>query len=107
MIPLFTILALSVSAAEPSLVVSRPTSALLNEEIELKPISGHHFNVEAPQKCGAEKAGSVTPRRFRCQMRAAGKVEITASVCDDAKTFCRQERFDVKVGGAWKKIFRA
>jgi|CXWL01.1.fsa_nt_gi thiol-disulfide isomerase/thioredoxin len=99
--------ALSVSASEPSLVVSRPTAALLNEEVELKPISGHHFNVEAPQKCGGAKADSVTPRRFRCQLRSSGKVEIVTSVCDDAKTFCRQERFKVKVGGAWKKVFRA
>ncbi len=108
MISFLLVMALPVSAADSSLLISRPTTALVNEEVELKPIAGHHFNVEAPQKCGAEKAGSVTPRRFRCQMRAAGKVKVTASVCDDAKTFCRQERFDVKVGGnAWKKITRA
>ena len=107
MISFLLMMAVSVSAGESSLILSRPASALINEEIELKPISGHHFNVEAPQKCGADKAGSITPRRFRCQMRAAGKVEVTASVCDDAKTFCRQERFDVKVGGDWKKIVRA
>ncbi|UPT75652.1 MAG: thioredoxin family protein [Elusimicrobiota bacterium] len=39
------------------------------------------------------------PRLFRCQLRASGKVEVVASVCDDAKTFCRQDRFTVEVAG--------
>ena len=107
MMTLCLVLAVSVSAAEPSLLVSRPQKALANEVIELKPIAGHHFNIEAPQKCGGAKADSVTPRRFRCQMRAAGRVEVVASVCDDAKSFCRQERFEVNVPGAWRRMFRA
>ena len=87
------------AAADPSLLVSRPASALVDEVIELKPIPGHHFNVEAPQKCGGEKALEVLPRRLRCQLVKPGLASILVSVCDDKLTFCRQETFDVKVEG--------
>ncbi|MBI3505922.1 MAG: thioredoxin family protein [Proteobacteria bacterium] len=77
-----------------------PTEALVNETVELKPAKGHHFNTEAPQTCAGERAWEVTPRRFRCQVTAPGKAKFVASVCDDAKTFCVQERFEVSVKGA-------
>ncbi len=93
------LLLLAAPAGAETLVVSRPVKALLNERIELKPIAGHHFNVEAPQKCGKERAEEVTPRVFRCRLASSGDVEVVASVCDDAKTFCRQERFKVSVAG--------
>lgn len=98
MIALFLLLLTSPAAAE-NLVKSKPATAVLNERIELKPIDGHHFNAEAPQKCGKNRADEVTPRIFRCQLASSGDVEVVASVCDDAKTFCRQERFTVKVSG--------
>jgi thiol-disulfide isomerase/thioredoxin len=87
------------AAAESSLLASRPAAALVDEVIELKPIPGHHFNVEAPQKCGGQKALEVLPRRLRCQLTKPGIAEVLVSVCDDALTFCRQETFDVKVAG--------
>lgn len=97
MITLFLLLA--TTAGAESLVKTKPATALLNERIELKPVDGHHFNAQAPQKCGKNKADEVTPRLFRCQLRASGEVDIVASVCDDAKTFCRQERFTIQVAG--------
>jgi thiol-disulfide isomerase/thioredoxin len=100
------LLAIAASAAEPSLVLSRPAKAVLNERIELKPIAGHHFNIEAPQKCGKNKADEVTPRVFRCRLASSGEIEVLASVCDDAKTFCRQERFTVAVSGKKKDAQR-
>ena len=105
MITLFMIL-LTVPASAQSLVKARPATALLNERIELKPIDGHHFNADAPQKCGKDRAAELTPRMFRCQLRSSGEVEVVASVCDDAKTFCRQERFTVKVAGRKKDAER-
>ncbi|MBI3563634.1 MAG: thioredoxin family protein [Elusimicrobia bacterium] len=93
-------LAAAASAAEPSLLKDRPTSGLLDEVVELRPAAGHHFNVEAPQKCGGEKPLEVLPRRVRCQLKSAGKFPVLVSVCDDAKTFCRQESFDISVRGA-------
>lgn len=98
MIALFLVLAALPAGAE-DLVLSKPKSALLNERIELKPIAGHHFNAEAPQKCGKERAEEVAPRLFRCQLRSSGKIEVVASVCDDALTFCRQDRFTIEVAG--------
>jgi thiol-disulfide isomerase/thioredoxin len=107
MTALLLLAALSASAADGSLVLSRPAKAVLNERIELKPIPGHHFNAEAPQRCGKEKAEEVTPRVFRCRLASSGEVEVVASVCDDAKTFCRQERFTVTVAGKKKDAQRA
>ena len=100
MIALLTALACAASAAEPSLVQSRPRSALVDEIIELKPRAGHHFNPQAPQQCGGERALEVIPRRFRCQLAKPGAARVLVSVCDDAETFCRQERFTVDVRGA-------
>ena len=90
------------AAAETSLLVSRPATALVDEVIELKPIPGHHFNIEAPQKCGGMKALEVLPRRLRCQLPKPGLAKVLVSVCDDALTFCRQETFNVKVEGLTK-----
>jgi thiol-disulfide isomerase/thioredoxin len=95
-------LALPAAAAEPSLLKTRPASALVDEVVELRPIDGHHFNVEAPQRCGADKPLEVLPRRLRCQLTKPGVAAFLVSVCDDALTFCRQESFDVKVAGVAK-----
>ena len=101
------LLLLCVSARAESLVKSKPATAMLNERVELKPIDGHHFNVEAPQKCGKNRADEVTPRVFRCRLASSGAVEVVASVCDDAQTFCRQERFTVQVAGRKPDAARA
>lgn len=103
MISLLLALAAPAFAAEPSLLKSRPASALTDEVIELRPASGHHFNPAAPQKCGGERALEVVPRRFRCQLTKPGPNEVLVSVCDDAETFCRQESFTVSVSGLPKK----
>ncbi len=101
-------LALAASAAaEPTLLRDRPQTALLDEVVELHPIDHHHFNVEAPQKCGGEKPLEVLPRRVRCQMTASGKFPVLVSVCDDAKTFCRQEAFDVIVRGGGAEVAKS
>ena len=92
--------------AEP-LLVAKPATAVLNERIELKPIAGHHFNVSAPQTCGKNRADEVTPRVFRCGLASSGAIAVVASVCDDAKTFCRQERFTVSVAGRKPDAARA
>lgn len=95
------------AAAGTSLLASRPASALVDEVIELHPAAGDHFNVEAPQTCGGEKALEVLPRRLRCQLRKPGISTVLVTVCDDALTFCRQESFDVKVTGVAKKVRKA
>ncbi len=58
--------------------------------------------MDAPQKCGGQKAWEVVPRRFRCRLDKPGVAAVVASVCDDANTFCKQARFDVTVTGVAK-----
>lgn len=82
---------------EAPLLRSRPERLLLNEVLELEPAAGHHFNLKAPQRCGDSPLLKLTPRLFRCQPPSPGRVRVAASVCDDAVTFCRTERFEVEV----------
>jgi thiol-disulfide isomerase/thioredoxin len=95
------------ASAEPSLLKSRPQSALVDEIVELRPADNNHFNVEAPQKCGENKPLEVLPRRLRCQLTRPGVAKVLVTVCDDALTYCRQESFDVKVAGAAKAAVAA
>lgn len=99
MTSLLLLLAAPLLAADAPLLAGHPETALLNEVIELKPAPGHHFGTDAPQKCGGTRAWEVLPRRFRCRLDKSGSIPVVASVCDDAKTFCRQTRFTVKVAG--------
>lgn len=101
MVHLLPLLALPLYAAENVELLAAPpaASAILNEVVELKPAAGHHFNGEAPNKCGAQKADEVLPRRWRCRVAAAGTLPFTVSVCDDNNTYCKQARFEVKVAG--------
>lgn len=87
------------AAANASLLESTPKKALLNETVELRPIGGHHFNMDAPQKCDGRPALDASPKRIRCQMTHGGDVPIVVYVCDDAQTFCRDERFSISVTG--------
>src|SRR5208282_6755928 len=96
MLPLLALLA-APAFAEDSLLKNRPTSANVDEIVELRPADGNHFNLEAPQKCGGAAPVELLARRLRCQLRKPGKNSIVATICDDKLTFCRQEKFDVEV----------
>lgn len=103
MIPLALLVALPAFAAENmELLAGAPDSAIVNEVVELRPAAGHHFNEEAPNRCGGARAFEVLPRRWRCRLEKPGKAAVLASVCDDAKTFCKQARFELAVTGSGK-----
>lgn len=87
----------SLGAAPPSLLGEHPEEFLLHEVLELRPVPKHHFESQAPQSCGGAPPLELSPRRFRCQLSEPGRVQVVASVCDDAKTFCRPERFFARV----------
>ncbi len=73
---------------------------LLNEIIQISPIEKHHFNLEAPQACSPlEGKSSIKPSasKVTCQFHSPGEHEITVSVCDDEKTYCKQEYIKVQV----------
>ena len=65
--------------------------------LTLKPAAGHHFNLEAPQKCASHAFVEKTARRLRCQLSETGKQRVQVAVCDDKKTYCHIKRFDLKV----------
>lgn len=89
----------ALAAENVELLAAAPESAIVNEVLELRPAKGHHFNADAPNKCAGERAWEVLPLRLRCRLDKPGSAAVVASVCDDAKTFCKQARFEVKVTG--------
>ncbi|MBF0105057.1 MAG: hypothetical protein HQM16_06985, partial [Deltaproteobacteria bacterium] len=74
-----------------------PTEALTGEIITLKPIEGHHFNLEAPQKCGNEDPIVMAGGSLSCRFNVPGTMQIVTAICDDAVTFCQLDRLSVKV----------
>ncbi len=83
--------------ADNSLLKNRPAQAVAGQTVELSPRDGDHFNQDAPQKCGDDAPLALAPRLLRCRFRRPGVNHVLVTICDDALTFCRQERFDVDV----------
>jgi len=99
---LLLVLALPESAFGQRQALSTPStlSPLLNEKVEILPTKDHHFNLEAPQKCGsADSSLDPSARKVICQFHKKGDYEITVSVCDNAKKYCKQEYHKVQVQG--------
>lgn len=85
-------------AAVPSLLEAPPKEAKINEVIFLKPKKGHHFNLKAPNSCDQGMVLKKEPWEIQCQVTQSGSHKMKVSICDDAKTFCRQEELAVQVG---------
>jgi thiol-disulfide isomerase/thioredoxin/predicted negative regulator of RcsB-dependent stress response len=77
--------------AQPGADLLKPFPSVVrrNEVLAFKPKSGHHFGLEAPQKCGGNKPVEASARFIKCQFLTAGEASATLNVCDDAKTFCK------------------
>jgi len=90
-------LALEPNSAEPpkSLLVKKPKSIGLNEVLVLKPIAHHHFNLDAPHRCGSLPWHSKSPQRLTCKITKPGPHRIVVGICDAKKTFCKLERFEL------------
>lgn len=98
------LLSVRVSAAEqapaPSyLTEPPPKTAKLNEVIKFKPKEGYHFNLEAPQECGAGEAFEVSTSSLKCQFTAGGEQFVSLKICEDKETVCLFEDFKVLVEG--------
>ncbi|MBI4375847.1 MAG: thioredoxin family protein [Elusimicrobia bacterium] len=90
--------------AEPKGLLERfPREPLINEIVFFKPVSGHHFNEQAGADCGGGRRLESGEKAVRCQYGKPGRVEAKLYVCDDAKTFCRQEKAELRVGGSAAK----
>ena len=73
------------------------SNPLINEVVDIKPIEGHHFNLEAPQNCGKESSIKATAKAISCQFHSDGEREVVVSVCDHKKTYCKQEKVKTQV----------
>jgi len=83
------LLSFAFAAGTKSLVQFYPNEVLRNEIVTFRPIEGHHFSFEAPQKCGSGSVNEKNPREIKCQFVKSGETVATLNVCDDKKTFCR------------------
>jgi hypothetical protein len=91
-----------------SLLKEAPDRFLVNEVLKLEPISGHHFNLKAPNQCGKFSFIEKTVSKLTCQLSEPGKQSIVVNICDDNESFCKPERFTVQVSApkGWKKTLQ-
>ena len=87
-----TSLCFAVTVPKSALVTSKVSQPLINEQVEIRPLAGYHFNLEAPQNCGKNGSIKKLSRKVICQFHKKGAHAATVSVCDKAKSFCKQEQ---------------
>ncbi len=80
-----------------NLVRNLTLDPIINEIVSYKPVDDHHFNLQAPQNCGLNGTIDKSTRVINCQYHTAGKHNIVLSVCDNANTYCKNERLTVTV----------
>jgi len=89
--------------AEPALLAAAPPkTAALGAVVVFRAAPGYHFNLEAPQECGASDAFDLAEASLKCRFDAVGDQAVSLKLCDDAKTACMFEDFTVSVLGAAK-----
>lgn len=93
----------AVSAESSLLTEPPPRSVALGETVTFRARSGYHFNLKAPQECGASGAFDVTKASLKCRFDAAGDQAVSLKICDDKELGCMFEDFTVKVVGEAKK----
>ncbi|HOW89018.1 MAG TPA: thioredoxin family protein [Elusimicrobiales bacterium] len=100
-LPFFLILLAPASAADAGSLLAEPPpgSVKLNEVVRFSAKAGYHFNVEAPQKCGAGAALEVSSGTVKCQFSMAGVQAVSLKLCAEKQTMCLFEEFTVKVRG--------
>ena len=80
-----------------SLVKPLLNKYVVNEMIDLRPIEGHHFNLEANNNCNKTKPVTLTEGFMQCQFEESGTYKINVYICDDKKSFCKFEKIDVLI----------
>ncbi len=83
--------------ADTELIEKYPREVLRNEIVQFRPKSGHHFSMEAPQKCAGRSPVKTTARNLKCQFLNPGKATAVLNVCDDQKTFCKPITLNLNV----------
>ena len=80
-----------------------PKTAGIGEVVTFKAKDGYHFNLKAPQECGASDAFDVTKKALKCKFGSAGVQEVSLKICDDKEIACMFEDFTVLVEGRAQK----
>ena len=81
----------AIAKGEQLLIVPVPSKVSWNQQLTVNPVTGHHFNLKSPNKCGQGVTESVSESQVVCRMTAPGSQELEVFVCDDAKSFCKRE----------------
>jgi len=84
-----------------------PKTAKVGEVVTFKAKDGYHFNLKAPQECGASDAFGVTKTSLKCKFSSGGEQAVSLKICDDKETSCMFEDFTVMVAGTAKKTAAA
>lgn len=83
----------AIAKGEQLLIVPVPSKVSWNQQLTVNPVTGHHFNLKSPNKCGQGVTESVSESQVVCRMTAPGSQELEVFVCDDAKFFCKENLF--------------
>ena len=90
--------------AAPSLLTAPPAkTAGLNETVKYAAKDGYHFNLKAPQECGATEAFDLSRKELKCKFTSGGEQAVSLKICDDKETACMFEDFTVLVRGEGKR----
>lgn len=84
-------------AVSKSLVRNADIKPIINEIVSYLPVDNHHYNLQAPQTCGPDGTIDKSTRVIKCQFHSPGDHNIILSVCDDANTYCKNEKIVVSV----------
>lgn len=99
------------SAIEKSLLQEIPSTLKLNEILEIKPIAGHVINPEAPNSCGFKgNLVELKKEALYCQVTHPGDDSFNVYICDEAKTFCKQQSLKIRTESpqgikSWMKFY--
>ena len=63
-------------------------------------VAGYHFNLQAPQECGASEAFELSKRTLKCGFASPGEQAVSFKICDDKEASCMSVDFSVLVEGA-------
>lgn len=75
-------------------------NAFQYEVVEFRPEKDHHFELQAEQNCTKAQVVDKKKELISCQMLGVGVSQITLSICDDNKTFCKPYEVEVLVDPA-------
>ena len=81
------------------LLADAPKQAEVGVAIKYEAISGHHFELAAPQQCGDAEPTQKAASAVTCQFAAPGKQQVRLNICLDDKSACKPVRYSVEVSG--------